>query len=119
MLRTFFDGLTVTVFAMGIVFAVLIVLMFIIMLQTFILKEKKDNGSADENKNISAEKIELIEQNQSMPVKDQISGEAEIAAAIVAAICAYTNLSSSEFTIKGIKRVNGNDSTWRNAGIIQ
>lgn len=113
MLQTFIDSLTVTVFALGIFFAALVIIMFLIMLKNFMQKDKRSS----ENENIMIEKAVPV--MQSTPVQKQIQTDSEIAAAIVAAICSYTNLSSNEFTIKSIKRVNGNDSSWRNAGIIQ
>ena len=111
------EGLVVTVFAMGIVFVVLIVLMYIIMFQTKLLaniSKDKSTSSKTPQKDIAkpaeAPK-ELITNKVAAAVPK--SNDKEIAAAIIAAICEYTNLSSSDFTIKSIKRVSGNDSAWR------
>lgn len=116
MIGTLVDGFAVTIFAMGIVFAVLAVLMFIIMLQTYIFKEKKNSNVND---GVVMQTVQVPKKVQPTLVENKRCEDAEIAAAIIAAICSYTNLSSNEFIIKGIKRVSGNESSWRNAGIIQ
>jgi sodium pump decarboxylase gamma subunit len=111
------EGVIVTVFAMGIVFVVLIVLMYIIMFQTKLLgniSKDKSSSSKTPQKDIvkpAEAPKELITKKIAAVVPK--SNDKEIAAAIIAAICEYTNLSSSDFTIKSIKRVSGNDSAWR------
>lgn len=116
-LDTLQEGVVVTVFAMGIVFVVLIVLMYIIMFQSKLLANiSKDNSNS--SKTPQKDSVKPIEESKEVASKKVLAAnpknnDAEIAAAIIAAICAYTNLSSSDFNIKSIKRVSGNDSAWR------
>lgn len=112
MLRTLVNGPVLIAFAMG------IVLTFIIMRQTSNSKDKENSENADTNKSAALETVRPVENTKVRSSQNQMSNDAEIAAAIVAAICAYTNMSSSEFTIKGIRRISDNDSAWRKAGII-
>lgn len=114
------QGALVTVFAMGIVFAVLIVLMGIIMFQTYVLRERRNISQENINKSSAAPASANInnEQTETVYRVEEVSNDEEIAAAIVAAICAYTNSSSSDFVIKSIKRVNDSVPAWRRSGII-
>lgn len=114
------QGALVTVFAMGIVFAVLIVLMGIIMFQSYVLRERRNNSQENIDKGSSAPASANvnIEQTKTVYSVEEVSNDEEIAAAIVAAICAYTNSSSSDFVIKSIKRVNNSVPAWRRSGII-
>jgi glutaconyl-CoA/methylmalonyl-CoA decarboxylase subunit delta len=114
------QGALVTVFAMGIVFAVLIVLMGIIMFQTYVLRERRNNSQENIDKIPSSPASSNVNNEQTRTVYsvEEVSNDEEIAAAIVAAICAYTNSSSSDFVIKSIKRVNNSVPAWRRSGII-
>jgi glutaconyl-CoA/methylmalonyl-CoA decarboxylase subunit delta len=114
------QGALVTVFAMGIVFAVLIVLMGIIMFQTYVLRERRNNSQKNIDKIPSSPASSNVNNEQTRTVYsvEEVSNDEEIAAAIVAAICAYTNSSSSDFVIKSIKRVNNSVPAWRRSGII-
>jgi glutaconyl-CoA/methylmalonyl-CoA decarboxylase subunit delta len=111
----------VTVFAMGIVFAVLIVITGITIFRTYILKERKKNIQTEVDKDSS---VPISNTLKSEPVDTvhrsikEVANDEEIAAAIVAAICAYTNSSSSDFVIKSIKRVDNSVPAWRRSGII-
>lgn len=79
-------------------------------------KPEASGGEIDEaGKNpVSEESIAVNEVVEQPKLKD----ETEVVAAIMAAICSYTNLSSDEFRIKSIKRVSESGSNWRKAGII-
>jgi glutaconyl-CoA/methylmalonyl-CoA decarboxylase subunit delta len=116
-------GFLITVFSMAIVFSVLIVLMYIIRLQTFVLNKGWKKPKAQKKNDVIVEKKDIpVVEKRDTPVLESpqidYSADEEIAAAIVAAICAYTNQASNDFRITGIKRVSGNDSSWRKAGII-
>lgn len=124
MLKLLNEGLLVTVFAMAIVFIVLIILSYIIKAQTFIIdKMFKDkpisNGKAPEAKSQKiVEKIsetEIVSEDEGCKIE---TDELELVAVLMASICAYTGKSSNDFRINSIKRTNSNYSTWRNAGII-
>lgn len=114
------EGLLVTVFAMAIVFCVLIALMCIIKLQTLVLnvpyKKQKANNAAKCTQN--TEKSTLQEKvNEDVSVKQNNDGE--IVAAIISAICASAGCSAESFKIKSIKRINNSYSEWRRAGISE
>lgn len=114
------EGLLVTVFAMAIVFAVLIVLMYVIKLETFVLRgsgrEKKQNNIEKDTR--STEKsIVSGKVKESVSVKHNDDGE--IVAAIISAICASTGCSAESFKIKSIKRIENSYSEWRHAGIAE
>jgi glutaconyl-CoA/methylmalonyl-CoA decarboxylase subunit delta len=108
-------GLGVTVFSMSFVFIVLVMLMFVLKLQGFIFRDRPNKILGDEKKN---DVITEIKDLQVEVVEKNYASEEEIAAAIVAAICTYSNVSSDEFIIKSIRRVSGNDSNWRKAGVV-
>jgi hypothetical protein len=112
MLRTLVNGPVLIAFAIG------VVLTLIIMRQTSNSKDKESLENVDTNNNVALENVRTVENTKVSQSQNQISDDAEIAAAIIAAICAYTNMSSNEFTIKGIRRISDNDSAWRKAGII-
>lgn len=114
------EGLLVTVFAMGIVFVVLAVLMYVIKLETLIMnrpdKSKKEkNIEKNTEKSVTAEKAEEV--TESIPAEQNDDGE--IVAAIISAICASSGCSAENFKVKSIKRINSNYSEWRSAGIAE
>lgn len=107
------EGLSVTLFAMAIVFGVLVALMFIIKLQTAILSKDKPKASKP---------IEKAEVKQEVNVKPAVepkkdNTDEELVAVIMSAISAYSDMQGIDFTIKSIKRVSTNDSGWRRAGL--
>ncbi len=110
------EGLEITLFAMAIVFAVLIVLMFIIKIQTSIFSNfnKEDKNIEKSNEH---EKLEVKDSlSQSSNYENLIKDE-EIVGAIMAALSAYCEEEGTKFRIKNIKRVSENDSNWRRAGL--
>lgn len=114
------EGLLVTVFAMAIVFTVLIVLMCVIKLETLILGKphkdgKEKNIVKNTEKSVISEKAEEV--TESIPAEQNDDGE--IVAAIISAICASNGCSAENFKIKSIKRINSGYSVWRSAGIAE
>lgn len=114
------EGLLVTVFAMAIVFAVLIVLMCVIKLETLILGKphksgKEKNIEKNTEKSVTSEKAEEV--TESIPAEQNDDGE--IVAAIISAICAGSGCPAESFKVKSIKRINSSYSEWRSAGIAE
>ncbi|MFA9397923.1 MAG: OadG family protein [Clostridiaceae bacterium] len=104
------EGLVVTLFAMVIVFSVLIIISFIIRLQTFLVAKV-----SAPKKNVKEEILEpaIVEE-----IEEEMddSDELELVAAITAAISLYTNLPESRFSVKSIVRRNDN-LNWRKASL--
>ena len=110
------QGVMVTLFAMAIVFAGLVVLMILIKFQTRIFSGNKEEVKKERIINSSVSHISnASEKVEKTVVKEE--DDLELVAAIMAAISLYTNMDSSEFVIKSIKRVSGNESNWRRAGL--
>jgi sodium pump decarboxylase gamma subunit len=92
---SFLDALGTTFVAMTIVFALLILLMYIIKFQSFILNFP--------GKKVQVNKIDLVEEEQ-----EQSQDDLEIVAAIAAALSSYLDVPQSNLNIKSIKRVSNN-----------
>ena len=92
---SFFDALGTTFVAMTIVFALLILLMYIIKFQSFILNFP--------GKKVQVNKIDIVEEVEEHPQDDL-----EIVAAIAAALSSYLDIPQSNLNIKSIRRVNNN-----------
>ncbi|MBU5592085.1 OadG family protein [Clostridium sp. MSJ-4] len=111
-MELFLEGLRITGFSMAIVFTVLIVIMFLIKIETLLLSKERKNKQADEgnitNTEIITKKEEVIEEED----KDE-----ELVAVIMAAISSFMDNEGMEFKIKSIKRINNSDSAWRRAGM--
>lgn len=106
------EGLLVTGFSMFIVFAVLIILQYIIKLQTFLLKgagNKKNAGTTN--------KIESNEEHVhgESALNGEEENEEEIVAVIMAAISAQAGVPISQLRIRSIKRAEG--SSWRKSAL--
>ncbi|MGH4137982.1 OadG family protein [Clostridium sp.] len=104
------DALSTTVVAMIIVFALLILLQYIIRLQSFIINSiaKKSSGTKvdaiDEQEEVEDEEvIDKDEEGETQPLYDL-----EVVAVITAALSAYLDIPGSNLRIKRIKRVNSN-----------
>jgi Na+-transporting methylmalonyl-CoA/oxaloacetate decarboxylase gamma subunit len=97
----------ITLFAMSVVFCVLIFLMFVIIVQTKVLGGGKNKNTETilNNKEDSKEVVEEIYEN-----------DEEIVAAIIGALSVELNVPQNKINIKSIKRVN-NSSSWRNSAI--
>lgn len=110
----------ITIIAMGIVFIVLALLMYVLKVQTIIFKDrKKQNRKAVLDSQAAGFADKNVEDSGNSPQSSmQPSREEEVLAAIIAAVCTYTSLSSNEFTIRSIKRADGTGSQWRRSGIL-
>ncbi|MBU3129195.1 OadG family protein [Clostridium tagluense] len=97
------DALSTTFVAMTIVFALLIILQYIIKLQSFIINfasKKSVNNKVD----ISYKEAEEI-------VEVQPKDDLEVVAVIAAALATYLDIPQSNLKIKSIKRID-NNSGW-------
>lgn len=103
---------SVTLVAMSIVFVVLIVLMFVIKIQTRVL-----GGIKEEKKEINDRKIETVTEVREEPVvkPKRLEDDMQLVAAIMAALSVYTGKDASELRIKSISR--SNSSNWTNSAI--
>ncbi|MEG1257116.1 OadG family protein [Clostridium sp.] len=111
------------VFALGtsatsmiIVFGMLGVLMLIIKFQSAIInwvgiKKKRTAKSVDKDRDT------LLNDVIQVPGVADLNADCELVAAIMAALSTHTGKSAGELNIKSIKRVNNNNSSWRNASI--
>lgn len=102
----------VTLVSMSIVFIVLVVLMFVIKIQTRILGSVKEEQKANNDK-----KIEKVTEVKESPVvkATRLEDDMQLVAAIMAALSAYTGKDASELRIKSINR--SNSSNWTNSAI--
>lgn len=102
----------VTLIAMGIVFTVLIVLMFVIKIQTRVLGSVKE-----QEKVVDCKKVEVAtEVKENIMIKSsRLEDDMQLVAAIMAALSAYTGKDASELKIKSINRTNS--SNWTNSAI--
>ncbi|GAA0123886.1 MAG: OadG family protein [Clostridium argentinense] len=103
------DALGVSAVAMIIVFAVLVILMYLIKFQSFLLRDKKKNIEPvkEENPELVSDQIEIIEDPQD---------DLELVAVIMATLSTHLNVPTSELNIKSIKRVNNGNTNWGNNG---
>ncbi|MEG0153079.1 MAG: OadG family protein [Clostridium sp.] len=102
--------------AMIIVFGMLVILMLIIKFQSGIINgigNKKKSTAKPVGKDRDAV---LTEVAQGAQVID-LNADCELVAAIMAALSAHTGKSAGQLNINSIKRVNNNNSNWRNASI--
>jgi len=101
----------VSLVSMIIVFAILVLLMVVIMLQSRILKVKKQEP--------------VIEHKNEMPIKKSeeavkvidINKDYEVVAAIMAALSAHLGKPIEGLQIKSIKRLNNGNSNWQKSSI--
>lgn len=115
-------GVVTTIFSMAIVFIVLIALMGVIILQAKVFKKieaSKEKKSEEAKRNNKPQISEVVKNEPKTEVKqvEVIEDDGEIVAAIICAIEQFSGLSQSEFTVKSIKRINDNTSSWRRASI--
>ena len=107
---TILDALGTTVVAMAIVFALLIMLQYIIKLQSFILNFSVRKSVVHEVD------IILKEEEEEEEVEIEPEDELEVVAVIAAALAAYLDIPQSNLKIKSIRRMN-NNSSWGIAAI--
>lgn len=105
------------VLALCLALAVIVVMLIYIMTQHKILKS--DRGIKEEDA-VSSAAISLDNSTVSRGKQQDILPEDDeaVVAAIIAAICTYSGMSSNEFIIKSIKLVNDNGSIWRRQSLI-
>jgi Na+-transporting methylmalonyl-CoA/oxaloacetate decarboxylase gamma subunit len=89
---TFLNAISTSFVAMAIVFALLIILQYIIKFQSFILSSK-----------LSGDKVRKIEAISSEEIVEEIVQEVD-----VQALSVYLDMPASNLIIKRIKRVNSN-----------
>lgn len=103
------DALGISAVAMIIVFAVLVILMYMIKFQSFLLRDRK--------KKIEPVKEDTLESPlQDVEIIENTQDDLELVAVIMAALSAHLNVPTSELNIKSIKRVNNGNSNWGNNG---
>ncbi|MBU3192161.1 OadG family protein [Clostridium bowmanii] len=107
------DALSTTLVAMTIVFALLIILQYIIKLQSFILnfigrksKSPKIDVSCKQDEEVEDE--EVIDKDEEEEEEVQSLQNLEVVAVITAALSAYLDIPGSNLKIKRIRRVNSN-----------
>lgn len=103
---SFLDALSTTFVAMTIVFALLIILQYIIKLQSFIINTVGKKSANHEVAIIYKEKEEAIE-----TVEVEQEDDLEVVAVIAAVLAAYLDIPQSSLKIKSIKRIS-NNSGW-------
>lgn len=108
-------SLNVSFVAMIIVFAILIILWFVIRSQSFLLGVRK-NSNEEKSESLNLTKKEKVE--EVLEVID-MSKEYEIVAAIIAALSAELDVPASGLNIKSIKRVNTLSSNWQKTSIVE
>lgn len=103
-------GAVVTLFSMGLVFTVLVTLMFVIKAMTKYATKDEVKLEIEQTKIITQPKIN----NENL--ENQAVNEEEVVAAIIAAINANYSSSQSKIVIKNITRNNDN---WSNSGLLE
>ncbi|WP_138203418.1 OadG family protein [Haloimpatiens lingqiaonensis] len=113
----FVGSLEVTLFAMLVVFSVLVFIALIIKIQTFLLsKAEKTLKNKNGKKDLEIEKKEtMIEKHQEEISVSSEDADLEVVAAIMAALSSYMDVPSENLVIKNIKRLNGNG--WKDSAI--
>ncbi len=106
---TFSDAVITSLIAMTIVFSLLVILQYIIKIQSFIM-----NYSVKKVKVDQVEQVDIInkEEEKHGEMKDNL----EIIAVITATLSAYLDKPESNLKIKSIKRINSN-SLWQTSAI--
>lgn len=102
--------------AMTIVFGTLVALMFIIKFQSFLINGATNKKKRNANKPEIDRDAVLTEVAKSAQIVD-LNSDCELVAVIMAALAAHTGKSAGELNIRSIKRINNNNSNWRNASI--
>lgn len=103
-------GVQVTVVGLIIVFAVLVILMFILKLMKVIFAPKEEKVK---EKPIAKETVKAAVVEE----KEQSEDEEEIVAVLTAAIAASLNASTYNLKIKSFRRIGNNSPAWNKAGL--
>ncbi len=106
------EALFISVFAMIVVFVVLLIISYLIDVSAFFINAKK-NKTQVENTGDSVKSV-------SNENKDQVihNSNDTLVAVIAAAIAAYVGTSVDNVKIKSIRRVNQNTSPWSERGLL-
>lgn len=108
------ENVMVTVLGMGVVFAVLIALSFVILLFKYINRDSQPSKPSDEMGQGNEERQHFADEN--IPVEDvNDEKDEELIAVISAAIAAY-GAGDFKLRIKSIKKLGQVGSTWAMAG---
>lgn len=102
------EALFISIFAMIVVFIVLLIISYLIDITAFFINIKP------KNKEIVRVESKLPEAN----VKNDNKNENDTVVVIAAAIAAYLGTSVDNVRIKSIRRVNQNDSPWTERGLF-
>jgi len=107
---TLFDSLIITVFSMSVVFAVLILIAYLIKLLKAISTDEKEKQVENIKQETVVNKMdEIIEDSEQ-------ADDEELVAVISAAIAASLGVSIPEINIKAIRRINQPIPSWAQAG---
>ena len=95
----------ISIFAMLIVFLVLLAISYLIDITAYLLKKETN--------------IKITNNNIDKNVKNQNQNETALVAIIAAAIASYTGVSVENIKVKKIRRVGNFDSTWFQNGTLK
>lgn len=106
------EALFISVFAMIVVFVVLLIISYLIDVSAFFINAKKNKTQV--------EKTGDLVKSVSNENKDQViyNSNDTLVAVIAAAIAAYVGTSVDNVKIKSIRRVNQNTSPWSERGLL-
>lgn len=105
-------GTQTTIIGLTIVFAVLIIIMYVLKLFEVIFSEKKSTPS----ENVAA--VKQAEDVQAVPVSTQNNmTEEQLIAVLTAAVAASLNTSTYNLQIKSYRRVGNSRPSWNKAGV--
>ena len=102
------EGLKTTVVGITIVFAVLLILMFVMMLMKVIFYKPAKTASAPKTPGAEPAKAEVA--------ADASIDETELVAVLTAAVAACLNTSTYNLNIKSYRRINDHSPAWNKAG---
>ncbi|WP_035292674.1 OadG family protein [Clostridium sp. KNHs214] len=114
---SFVGSLEVTLFAMLVVFSVLIFIALIVKVESFLVNNTQNilRGKSDKKDLETDKKEKTIEKHQEEISVSSEDGDLEVVAAIMAALSSYMDVPAENLVIKNIKRVNGNG--WKDSAI--
>lgn len=101
------DALKITVFSMLLVFAILLVISYLVDIMRALLTKKENKNKA----------VEVVKPVETVVVEEEVEEDStELVAVIMAAIEAYSGQSTKGLVVKNIKRLPTTDTTWSKAG---
>lgn len=108
-----YAGLVTTVLGMGITFAALIILLFVMALMDKVLNRKKEEAA------VTAVPAAPASQPVSTPTEQADKDDGELIAAITTAIAMSLKTSTSNIIVRNIEKVENSIPEWHKAGIIE